>query len=336
MNIGAGPIYLRLSIIILSLVISAPAFGQALSEDYRRLLVAAAETQDDAGFSDTVALLARVAPGGAPSVLNALADIAPNRLALAENRFMAADIGVENQLVQAETEVPAAPVSDIAVAGSGLLNAPLAGWSGRASAGLRIDTGNSDQQDYTLGLEVGRDLAEWGFEAGVDYAYSEAGGAVSRDQLSLTARGERDIGSRFSLFLGGEYDQDQLSSYEFTSFISAGLAYRPELADNKSWVLRAGPGIRYVSPVTGSAESQFALELGSDFEWQVSETSRFTSETSLLMAQSSRAEQKFAFITALSEAWAIEASWRYRHEFEPLPGFEEGDSRFDISIVREF
>ena len=47
-------------------------------------------------------------------------------------------------------------------------------------------------------------------------------------------------------------------------------------------------------------------------------------------------EQKFAFITALSEAWAVEASWRYRHEFEPLPGFEEGDSRFDISIVREF
>ncbi|GJL97375.1 MAG: hypothetical protein DHS20C06_11920 [Hyphobacterium sp.] len=328
--------YLRLTILILSLAFSAAAFGQELSEDYHRLLVEAAETQDDAGFSDTVALLARVAPGGAPSVLNALADIAPERLTLAENRFMAADIGVENQLVEAGAEAPPAPASDVIEADQGLLNAPLSGWSGRASAGLRVDSGNSDQQDYTLGLEVVRDLAEWGFEAGIDYAYSESGGAVARDQLSLTARGERDIGSRFSLFLGGEYDQDQLSSFEFTSFVSAGLAYRPELADNKSWVLRAGPGIRYVSPVTGSAESQFALELGSDFEWQVTETSRFTSETSLLMAESSRAEQKFSFITALSEAWAIEASWRYRHEFEPLPGFEEGDSRFDVSIVREF
>jgi putative salt-induced outer membrane protein YdiY len=326
--------YLRLSIILLSLAFAGPAFGQTLSEDYRRLLADAATSQDDSGFAETVALLARVAPGGAPSVLNALAEIAPDRLTLAENRFMAADIDVENQLVEAET--PSAGSPDVTDDNVGLLAAPLSGWSGRASAGLRVDTGNSDQQDYTLGLQIVRDLAEWGFEAGVDYAYSEAGGAVSRDQLSLTARGERDIGSRFSLFLGGEYDQDQLSSYEFTSFISAGLAYRPLLADDKSWVLRAGPGIRYVSPVTGAAESQFALDLGSDFEWQITATSRFTSETSLLIAESSRAEQKFAFITALSEAWAVEASWRYRHEFEPLPGFEAGDSRFDISIVREF
>jgi len=326
--------YFRLSITLLSLAFAAPAFGQTLSEDYRRLLTDAATTQDDGGFAETVALLARVAPGGAPSVLNALAEIAPERLTLAENRFIAADIGVEHQMVDAEAPSEGSP--DIRDDNAGLLAAPLSDWSGRASAGLRVDTGNSDQQDYTLGLQIVRDLAEWGFEAGVDYAYSEAGGAVSRDQLSLIARGERDIGSRFSLFLGGEYDQDQLSSFEFTSFISAGLAYRPLLADDKNWVLRAGPGIRYVSPVIGAAESQFALDLGSDFEWQITETSRFTSETSLLIAESSRAEQKFAFITALSEAWAVEASWRYRHEFEPLPGFEAGDSRFDISIVREF
>ncbi|MEE2525974.1 DUF481 domain-containing protein [Hyphobacterium sp. HN65] len=327
---------LALAVIILS---SSPAFGQSLSDDYRRLLAEAAATQSDEGFAETVDLVARVAPGGAPAVLDALAELAPERLTLAENRFIAADIGVDQLArlpapeVEAETETV---LAETEVDDGFALTRPWAGWSGRLSAGLRVDSGNSDQQDYSLGFEIERDLAEWGFEAGLDYAYSESGGATSRDQLSLDARGERQLGEHWSLFLGGEYDQDQLSSYDFTAFISAGAAYRPDMPENMDWVLRAGPGVRYVSPMAGSAESQLALDLGSDYEWQITETSRFASETTLLIAESSRAEQKFAFITALSEAWAVEASWRYRHEFEPLPGFEEGDSRFDISIVREF
>lgn len=333
--------YLRISFVILSLAFAAPAFGQALSEDYRRLLAEAAETQDDADFAGTVELIARVAPGGAPAVLNALGEIAPDRLTLSENRFAASDIGVPSPLVDAEAveaEAPdAGPAESAQTRGDRFLPLPpLSGWSGRLSAGLRVDSGNSDQQDYTLGLAINRALADWGFEAGIDYAYSESGGTVARDQLSLDARGERDIGNRFSLFLGGEYDQDQLASFDYTAFVSAGLAYRPAVPETMDWVLRAGPGIRYVAPVAGPEESQFALDLGSDYSWQITETSRFSSETTLLVADSSRAEQKFAFITALSEAWAIEAAWRYRHEFEPLPGFEEGDSRFDISVVREF
>ncbi|WP_421788020.1 DUF481 domain-containing protein [Hyphobacterium sp.] len=330
----------RVFIVLMAIGLSAPAFGQALSEDYRRLLAEAAATQGDEGFAETVDLIARVSPGGAPAVLNVLAEIAPERLTLAENRFIAADVGVPNQLADRGPEAPD-PQPDTEMAeieadgGYGFLP-PLSGWSGRLSAGLRVDSGNSDQQDYSLGLEVERELAEWGFEGGIDYAYSESGGIASRDQLSVDARGERDIGNRWSVFLGGEYDQDQLSSYDFTAFVSAGAAYRPRLPESMEWVLRAGPGIRYVSPIAGEAESQFAVDLGSDFEWQITDTSRFASETTLLIAESSRAEQKFAFITALSEAWAVEASWRYRHEFEPLPGFEEGDSRFDISIVREF
>lgn len=331
--------FLRVLAFATIILFSSPAFGQALSEDYRRLLAEAAATQSDEGFAETVDLIARVAEGGAPAVLDALADIAPDRLELAENRFMAADIGVNQMadLPEIGVEAEADAETVVAEADDGfMLTRPWAGWSGRLSAGLRVDSGNSDQQDYSLGFEIERELAEWGFEAGLDYAYSESGGATSRDQLSLDARGERELGDHWSLFLGGEFDQDQLSSYDFTAFVSAGAAYRPYLPETIDWVLRAGPGVRYVSPVAGSAESQMALDLGSDFEWQITGTSRFTSETTMLIAESSRAEQKFAFITALSEAWAVEASWRYRHEFEPLPGFEEGDSRFDISIVREF
>jgi putative salt-induced outer membrane protein YdiY len=333
---------LRIFLVLTLLSFAAPAFGQALSEDYRRLLAEAAATQSDEGFAETVDLIARVSPGGAPAVLNALSEIAPERLTLAENRFVAADIGVPNQMVDPAPGAPApADDPDIEMAaieesgGMGFLP-PLSGWAGRLSAGLRVDSGNSDQQDYSLGLEVERELAEWGFEGGIDYAYSESGGVASRDQLSVDARGERDIGNRWSVFLGGEYDQDQLSSYDFTAFISAGAGYRPALPESMEWVLRAGPGIRYVSPIAGDPESQFAFDIGSDFEWQVTETSRFASETTLLIADASRAEQIFSFITALNEDWAVEASWRYRHEFDPLPGFEEGDSRFDISVVREF
>ncbi|XBQ16540.1 MAG: DUF481 domain-containing protein [Oceanicaulis sp.] len=201
--------------------------------------------------------------------------------------------------------------------------------------GLRSDSGNSDRMDYHLALEAERALSGWGFEGSAEYAYSEVDGAVGRDEVLVKARLDREAGEQWTLYADTAFEQDDLSGYDWTAFLGAGVGYRVYDRPGRAWTLRAGPGLRLIDE-PAALTTEAALDLASDFELQLSEAVRFGSETRFLLSDSARADQVFVLDTALGELWALSLKYRYRHEFEPEPGFEEGDSRTDISVVREF
>ncbi|WP_270373686.1 DUF481 domain-containing protein [Marinicauda sp. Alg238-R41] len=242
------------------------------------------------------------------------------------------------QAAPAESGTPAPPVWRRAPAqvASAFYGAQSDLWDGRVRLGARFDSGNSDRQDYLAGLEIKRALAGWGFEGAIEYAYSEVNSSVGRDELIANARGEREAGERFTYYASGEYEQDALSGYDWTTFLGAGVGYRLIENDTTNFVLRAGPGIRVLSEPDRPNQARGALDLGADYSTAWTDAVSFSSESSLLVSDKSRADQRFVVSTALGEVWALELKLRYRHEFEPEPGFEESDTRTDISIVREF
>jgi putative salt-induced outer membrane protein YdiY len=319
------------------LVFTSAATAQELSDGYRRLIADAATYEDGANFDEIVVMVARNATGGPDAVMAAVRSVAPDRTAQA-----AALLGVAETVTVAE----AAPASAPAAAPEAAPGAPAAApdhtpnhdWTGRVSAGLTFASGNSDQQTWNLGLQLDRNFGNgWSLASRLNYAYGESAGVVSQDQLQIEARGEREIGDRWGVFLGGQYDRDVLSSYDWTAFVSAGATRHVIKREHMHWTLRAGPGVRYLVPSVGTGdETQLVLDLGSDFEWQINDNSTFHSETTVLAAESAKVEQSFRYTTSVAQNWAVEFEWRYRHEFDPLPGFEEGDSRVTASLVREF
>lgn len=209
-------------------------------------------------------------------------------------------------------------------------------WNGRVSLGVRFDSGNTSREDYTFGLNIRRELAQWGFNADIEYVYSEINSVVGRENFRTRLRGEREAGERFTYFAAGDYEQDRIASFDWTGFLGGGAGYRVLLNPARLWIVRAGPGVRFIAEPGNGVQTNGALDLGSDLAVQVSDTLRFTSETSLLLTDSSRADQLFGLTSNLSDLWSLRLQYRYRHEFEPNPGFRSGDSRTDISIVREF
>lgn len=328
---------------VLALIAAPHAQAQDLPDPYLRLIEDAASYDDGANFDAVVTMVARNAEGGADAVMEAVRRIAPNRTAQA-----AAALGQLAPVARAETRptpqtLAMEPDDTITAADAGAgAAAPTdedeSGWTGRISAGLSVASGNSEQQTYNLGAELNREFANgWNFDSRINYAYAESAGAVTQDQLSLEVRGERELSERWGWFVGGQYDRDVLSSYDWTAFVSAGAAFHAIERETMDWTLRAGPGVRYLVPATGGGEeTQFVLDLGSDFEWQITPDSVFISETTLLVADAAKAEQSFRYNTSVADNWAVEFEWRYRYEFEPLPGFEESDSRVTASLVREF
>lgn len=209
-------------------------------------------------------------------------------------------------------------------------------WTGRARLGVRADSGDSERLDYTIGLDADRELVGWGFETSAIYSYSETNNRVGRDELIVKARGEREAGERWTLFTNTEWERDQLSGFDWTGFLGLGAGYRALQEDPLKWTLRAAPGVRYQREADNGDRSEAALDLLSDMEWQMNDAVRLESETRMLVANNSRADQLFKLNTALGELWSLEVRYRYRYELNPEPGFEAGDSRTDLSLVREF
>ncbi|HCY55993.1 MAG TPA: hypothetical protein DF715_10845 [Oceanicaulis sp.] len=242
------------------------------------------------------------------------------------------DDGLEDDSSSLGSTVVAAPMSIART----LANGRFELWEGRASLGIRFDSGNTAREDYTFALQVRRELSGWGFQGDIDYAYSEVNGTIGRDNFRTRLRGEREAGERFTYFAAADYERDRIASFDWTAFAGVGAGYRVLTRPGRTWILRAGPGIRMLAEPGNGTQTVGALDIGSDVALQLTESLNFTSETSVLVADTSRIDQLFGLTTDLNELWSVRLQYRYRYEFEPNPGFEKGDSRTDISIVREF
>ncbi|WP_158291551.1 DUF481 domain-containing protein [Marinicauda algicola] len=322
---------------------AALADTPGLDPALQRLLAAAADSKAANDFADAVRLLALTAD--AQAILAAADELGRKgeaREALGLDPAPASPRDAAAAAARGETATPARPddargwTAAPAALASAVYGAQSDLWDGRVKFGMRFDAGNSNREDFAGAIELERALMGWGFEGGVEYAYSRVDGQVGRDELIAQARGERELGERFTAYASGEYEQDALNAYSWTGFLGGGLGYRVVDRDEASFVLRAGPGARLLDDIEGPLLVRGALDLGADLAVPVTESVSFGAETTLLLATKSRADQRFTLSSALGELWAIELKFRYRHEFEPEPGFEKTDTRTDLSIVREF
>ena len=327
----------------------APSVRADMPDEYRSLLAAADRIQGDAQFVGTAELVAEVVPGGMDEVLTALSEIAPRRIAL----FDAPPApGREPVMV-----VEASPVDVGPVPADGAVTSPAADaahgregwartvgwiapdlWDGRVRFGIRLDRGNTELSDYNFAVELDREFDHgWSLDSKVEYFYTEGGDGVTRDNWLVQARGERATVDGWGYYVGGSFERDRLSGIDSSTFATAGGSYQGIDSARMSWIMRAGTGARYRVPDNGeAADTDWVAELGSVYDLAISDTSEFKSETTLLASNASRADQRFALNTAIGGDWGVEVGVRIKHEFEPEPGNEPTDTRFDVSIVRDF
>ncbi|KPP82259.1 MAG: putative salt-induced outer membrane protein [Oceanicaulis sp. HLUCCA04] len=334
---------------------SALADGDALPEPLMELLEAA-NAQGSADFTRAVQLIALTRPAdevvlgaevlgqgnAARRALGLEPVILPEEAARAASVELAEDDttegkddGLDNDMADGAGltgTMTAMPMSVARTIAAGRFEL----WDGRASLGIRFDSGNTAREDYTFGLQVERELSGWGFQGNIDYAYSEVNGTIGRDNFRTRLRGEREAGERFTYFAAADYERDRVASFDWTAFTGIGAGYRVLIDPARTWIVRAGPGIRMLAEPGHGTQTVAALDLGSDIALQLTESISFTSETSLLVSDTSRFDQIFGLNSALNDLWSLRVQYSYRHEFEPNPGFVSGDSRTDISIAREF
>ena len=112
-------------------------------------------------------------------------------------------------------------------------------------------------------------------------------------------------------------------------------AVPPDHEDDASQ--RAGVGHRWRERAgSGEMLEDWVAEAASEFSFQISETSRFDSKTTVYGGGGSKVDQRFTLTNRLFGHWAVQTGLHIEHEFEIEPGFEATDTRLDISLLYGF
>ena len=329
------------------LLASAAPAGAELAPHYVDLLLEADRRGLDAArFAETADMVAALAEGGRADVAAAIAARLPERSAdiAAWDAVQADPAGEAVEAVAAPADPePEDEPQDEPEDGGRWYSAPfrLVGdmaWTGALRAGVQVARGNSELTDLTFALELDREFGEgWAVDSQFEYFLSESEGDTTRDEWLADLRLERALDNGLGWYAGGSYERDRVGLYEQSAFLTGGAMWTVLDGPRSEWTLRAGAGQRYREAAdTGATTSDWVAEAGSDFAFQITEGSRFTSETTAYAGGGSRLDQRFAVTSALFGDWALQTGLRIKHEFEDRAGFEPTDVRLDLSLLYTF
>lgn len=343
----------RTSALALVLAVSTSSAFADIPPEYRNLLAEADRRGiDEARFVETADMVAVLVEGGRAAVHADVLAHLPDR-ASALSAWPLPDPAPEPQPAPAAPPEPdAEPRSlggaPVALSGApegsgGWLAAPIRAlhgenWSGHIRAGVQVEEGNSELVDFSFAVELDRQLPRgWRLDNQFEYFLTEHGDRTSRDNWLAESRISRALDSGFGYYAGGSYERDLVGAYEQSAFATAGGVWHAIDRDRMDLELRAGVGHRWRERAgSGETLEDWVAEAASEFSFQISETSRFDSKTTVYGGGGSKVDQRFTLTNRLFGHWAVQTGLHIEHEFETEPGFEATDTRLDISLLYGF
>ena len=329
-------------------VFSPPAFAD-IPPEYRNLLAEADRRGiDDDRFAETADMVAVLVDGGRAAVHADVIAHLPDRAGALSDWPLPEpqpEPAAAPESVPEHRSIGAAPV-DLAEApdgSGGWLAAPIRAlqgekWSGQIRAGVQVEDGNTDLVDFSFAFELDRELPRgWRVDNQFEYFLTENGDRTSRDNWLVESRLSRELDSGFGYYAGGSYERDLVGAYEQSAFATAGGVWHAIDRERMDLELRAGVGHRWRERAgSGQRLDDWVAEAASDFSFQINDTSRFESKTTVYGGGGSRVDQRFTLTNRLFGHWAVQTGLHIEHEFETEPGFEPTDTRLDVSLLYGF
>lgn len=343
----------RMIVLAFAMAVSSSSALAEIPPAYRNLLAEADRRGiDDTRFVETADMVAVLVPGGRAAVhADVLAHLPDRASALSDwplpEPEPEADPAPES-VSAPEPEHRSLGGAPVALSGApegsgGWLAAPIRAlhgelWSGHIRAGVQVENGNSELIDFSFAVELDRQLPHgWRVDNQFEYFLTEHGDRTSRDNWLAESRISRALDSGYGYYAGGSYERDLVGAYEQSAFATAGGVWHAIDGDRLGLELRAGVGHRWRERAgSGETLGDWVAEAASDLTFQISDTSRFESRTSVYGGGGSKIDQRFTLTNRLFGHWAVQTGLHIEHEFETERGFEPTDARLDISLLYGF
>ncbi|WP_287242918.1 DUF481 domain-containing protein [Pseudoalteromonas sp.] len=233
-------------------------------------------------------------------------------------------------------------------------------WDVTSELGAIVTSGNTETTTLKGGVKVLHNLENWNNEYKLDGIYKED--EIENDQgvketqrtnekYSISAQGNYKLNEKHShLFIYGSHVSDYFGAYRNESVISAGYGLR--LIDRSDMWLNAeiGPGYKYFqypddstevdengNSLAGEREGE-AIALGKvDYNWQISDSARFTQLVSVEYGDTNtKTRSESAILAKINGSLQMKVAYNITHNSDVADDKENTDTETSLTLVYSF
>ncbi len=233
-------------------------------------------------------------------------------------------------------------------------------WDVTSELGAIITSGNTETTTLKGGIKVLHNLENWNNEYKLDGLYKEdevendAGEKETQrtnEKYSFSAQGNYKLNEKHShLFIYGSHVSDYFGAYRNETVISAGYGLR--LIDRSDMWLNAeiGPGYKYFQypdkstevddngdSLAGEREGE-VIALGKvDYNWQISESARFTQLVSVEYGDTNtKTRSESAILAKINGSLQMKVAYNITHNSDVADDKENTDTETSLTLVYSF
>jgi putative salt-induced outer membrane protein YdiY len=160
---------------------------------------------------------------------------------------------------------------------------PPPGWTGSFAAGLALTQGNSDTSTVNLAYDVKRDTGSlYLFKSNGLFLRGASEGELTARRLLFDARLDRKLSDRTSLYVQGQFLEDEFKQIDYLVSPTVGLAYALIKNTEMDFSIDGGVGVVTEKNPGFDARTSGALTAGETYRNKITPTAEITQRVTAL------------------------------------------------------
>lgn len=210
------------------------------------------------------------------------------------------------------------------------------GWNGSVEAGLQYSTGNTESEDFNVGLDLNYLSGAWKHEFEADAANSKENGQRTDEEYSLALGTNYDYSERAFAFGDFDYVKDRFSGYTYRMSEVIGLGYTWVDVPYLNWKSQVGGGFQHTETVAGDAEDSPLARFENTLDIVVTETTDFLNVIRYDAADISTLETETSLKNKITDSLFLKLSLETQTLSDVPAGTKKTDTDTTINIAYEF
>jgi putative salt-induced outer membrane protein len=210
-------------------------------------------------------------------------------------------------------------------------------WSGKATLGGWMTTGNSRNIGLSAVVDLDREGLRWRHKLHLQADYQESFHRTTREHYLASYEPNYKVDERSYIYGSLQYESDRFLGYYSRYSTSVGAGYSVIKRPDMRLDLELGPAYRYTSFTDDTLENNLATRGSLDFKWKLSPTITVTQQANAYLERyNSTVTGTTALNAKLFGPLSAQLSYNVQYESMPPPGNLSTDTTSRAALVYTF
>lgn len=214
----------------------------------------------------------------------------------------------------------------------------VTGWKGEGSLGGNVSTGNTDEWNFSAGLDMKREGPRWEHRVQADLDLREVNGDRTEERFLGSYRARYDFKkSPWFLFGMASYERDRFQGISNRFTQAAGGGYQFYDTDDFDWEVYVGPALRQTDFSDGTNDNLLGIFAATDVKWDITDTLNFRQYLGAVLDEDNQSYRAQSTLTNnLYGRLSGRIQFTFDTETNPPAGKENTDTYTSVSLVYDF